>query len=117
MKIRRDEQEWELTAIEVREAFEELRKEYLKEDAINQLCFHALNGDADGEDEDAIDVFKQQYGVDFSELLNKESEFYMVDKIMDKFEKYSSCNEAENVTYETIIEELLRNLRKTLGEN
>lgn len=35
MKIIRNGQEWELTPAELREAFEEQRKEYLKEDAVS----------------------------------------------------------------------------------
>lgn len=107
MKITRNGQEWKLTPTELREAFEEQRKEYLKEDAVSQLCFHALEGDSEGADEKAIEAFKRRYGVDFFELLNENSEFYMVKHIMEKFEKYSSCNEAENDTYETIVRELL----------
>lgn len=116
MKIIRNGQEWELTPAELREAFEEQRKEYLKEDAVSQLCFHALEGDSEGIDEAAMGAFKRRYGIDFSELLNEDSKFYMVKRIMEKFEKNSSCNEAENITYETIVEELLRELGTTQSQ-
>ena len=83
MKIIRNGQEWELTPAELREAFEEQRKEYLKEDAVSQLCFHALEGDSEGVDEVAMEAFKRRFGIDFSELLNEDSKFYMVKRIMD----------------------------------
>lgn len=117
MKIIRNGQEWELTPEEMRQAFEEKHKEYLEEDAINQLRFFALNGDTEGVDEGEIEAFRKRYGIPFSELLNRDSEFYMVKKIMDSFEKHSSCNEAENQTYDTIIDKLMREFAKAAAKS
>ena len=116
MKITRNGQEWELTPTELREAFDEQMEQYLKEDAVNQLCFHALEGDSEGIDENAIKAFNRRYGIEFSELLDESSEHYLLERIMKRFEKYSSCNVAENDTYETIICELLHELGKEQAE-
>mgnify|MGYP006916194814 CR=1 FL=1 len=98
----------QLTNEELEEAYREREREYRLQDAETHLLWLV-----DGEpDTDAEDDFTSVYGFPYTEAIDKGSEHYLLDAIVDEFERSFDCNIAENDTWQHAVETVLNDLRK-----
>lgn len=63
------------------------------------------------EDPDNADAFGEEYGFEVMELFDKNSEHYILEILADDFVENKDCNVADNVTWENIISQELKNLK------
>jgi len=90
MEIIRDGIAIKLTNEELEQAHRECQHNYLLQDAFKHLI-------------DYINIYEinviGEYGCTFEDMTNLQSEQYLLDKIVEQFEKLSDCNIDENDTW------------------
>lgn len=106
----------DLTEEELLKAYREQEHIFQLNDAYNQLCdylgFNADNTEPSAEDKAAIQQFTFEYGFNPSWLVNKDSPYYALERIVDKFNYYYDCNLDENSLYQSFCEQVLDELRE-----
>lgn len=106
----------DLTEEELLKAYREQERIFQLNDAYNQLCdylgFVVDNTEPSAEDKAAIQQFTFEYGFNPSWLVNKDSPYYALERIVDKFNHYHDCNLDENSLYQSICEQVLDELRE-----
>lgn len=96
-----------LTEEEIERVFRYQDMRYMMEDAKNHLSAYV---DFDEENEDLKAQFKEEYGIDFDELINDED---VLEYLAERFSDEQDCNEPENITWEYVIDNYLAGLKQS----
>lgn len=109
-----DELEFELSDSELYEAYSEKQKVFLLQDAERHLEFVVFGTERSTLDEDAeaaeLDSFLGQYGFSYTDATDPDSNFYILEEAVDRFQDEKDCNLAENDVWENIIRNILSEL-------
>ena len=90
-----------LTEQEIERVFRYQDMEYMKEDARHHLLAYV---NYDEEDEELKAEFKEEYGLDFDELINNED---VLETLAENFSEEQDCNVTENSTWDDVIDKYL----------
>ena len=85
----------------------------LTEDAESQLL-DWINSEDMAQDSKLRDDFISAYGFTPEDAISKESEHYLLSKLVSLYEEHHDCNVAENDTWRIVICECLAGLKKHL---
>lgn len=109
-----DELEFELSDSELYEAYSEQRKIFLLQDAERHLEFVVFGTERSALDEETetaeLDSFLGQYGFSYEDATNPDSNFYILEEAVDRFQDEQDCNLPENEVWENIIRNILSEL-------
>lgn len=100
MKITRNGMEFELTPAELEQAFREQERNYRRNDAESHLCEWADEGFYEGEFEDCV-------GFSLEAACDETSEHFLLDHLVDAFDKKKDCNNDENSTWDVCVPEVV----------
>lgn len=96
--------QYTLTSEQLEQAYREKLHSYLLQDAEEQLA-------------DYYDAFEETWGFDYQEAVHPDNPHYLLDELVDQFERCRDCNNAENATWESVIQSLERNHITQLHNN
>lgn len=109
-----DELEFQLSDNELGEAYREQQKVYLLQDAERHLEFVVFGTERsalDEEDEAAeLNRFQEQNGFSYEDTTDPDSDFYILEEAVDRFQDEQDCNLPENDVWENIIRNILSEL-------
>ena len=100
MKIIRNGMEFALTSAELEQAFREQQRNYRRNDAESHLREWADENFYEGEFEDCV-------GFSLEEACAETSEHFLLDHLVDAFDKKKDCNNDENSTWENCVQEVV----------
>ena len=96
------------------EAYREQQKIFLLQDADRHLELVVFGTEREALDEEAeaaeLSSFQEQYGFSYEDATNPDSNFYILEEAVDRFQDEQDCNLPENEVWEKIIRNILSEL-------
>lgn len=109
-----DELEFQLSDNELYDAYREQQKIFLFQDAERHLEFVVFGTEREALDDEAeaaeLSSFQEQYGFSYEDATDPDSNFYILDEAVDRFQDEQDCNLPENDVWENIIRNILSEL-------
>lgn len=109
-----DELEFQLSDSELYDAYREQQKIFLLQDAERHLEFVVFGTEREALDDEAeaaeLSSFQEQYGFSYEDATDPDSNFYILDEAVDRFQDEQDCNLPENDVWENIIRNILSEL-------
>ena len=106
------EVEFELTAEEMRKAYQEEQHNYRLCDAEAQFKDYYYRNFGPSDDFAAETRFIREYGVCGDDVVNINSSHYLLERFLDTFERCHDCNNADNDAWEAAIIDTLEEYAK-----
>lgn len=96
------------------DAYREQQKIFLLQDADRHLELVVFGTEREALDEEAeaaeLSSFQEQYGFSYEDATNPDSNFYILEEAVDRFQDEQDCNLPENEVWENIIRNILSEL-------
>lgn len=110
MKIKREVNgtvvEIELTRIEIETAFREQQRSYMIMDAESHLTELSDELEGDGSS------LRKVYGISLETAIDEKSPDYLLDSVVDMYERHFDCNIDENTTWRNAVEDMLKDVKE-----
>lgn len=99
-------EEFELTGAEMEAAFREQQRSYMIMDAESHLTELSDELEGDGSS------LRKVYGISLETAIDEKSPDYLLDSVVDMYERHFDCNIDENTTWRNAVEYMLKDVKE-----